>query len=88
LAPGAFLNEDRDVSRDRAAADEMVRRTGQIGVPVTAIGGEMVVSFDRPRLERIIQRLAPAQRNGSRQRHAGGAPRWRTIHLRVPFRAA
>jgi S1-C subfamily serine protease len=35
----------------------MVRRTGQMGVPVTAIGGEMVVGFDRPRLERIIQRL-------------------------------
>jgi S1-C subfamily serine protease len=28
-----------------------------MGVPVTAIGGEMVVGFDRPRLERIIQRL-------------------------------
>jgi S1-C subfamily serine protease len=35
----------------------MVRRTGQMGLPVTAIGGEMVVGFDRPRLERIIQRL-------------------------------
>src|SRR2546429_9168467 len=28
-----------------------------MGVPVTAIGGEMVVGFNRPRLERIIQRL-------------------------------
>ena len=34
-----------------------MRRTGQMGVPVTAIGGEMVVGFDRPRLERIIERL-------------------------------
>jgi glutaredoxin 3 len=49
--------EDRDVSRDHAAAEEVVRRTGQMGVPVTAIGGEMVVGFNRPRLERIIQRL-------------------------------
>ena len=38
-------------------------QTGQIGVPVTALGGEMVVGFDRPRLERIIQRLrAPTPR--------------------------
>ena len=34
-----------------------MRRTGQMGVPVTAIGGEMVVGFDRPRLERIVERL-------------------------------
>ena len=40
-----------------------MRRTGQMGVPVTALGGEMVVGFDRPRLERIIQRLrAPTPR--------------------------
>jgi len=29
-------------------------------VPVTALGGELVVGFDRPRLERIIARLRPA----------------------------
>ena len=34
-----------------------MRRTGQMGVPVTAIGGEMVVGFDRPRPERIVERL-------------------------------
>ena len=34
-----------------------MRRTGQMDVPVTAIGGEMVVGFDRPRLESIIRRL-------------------------------
>jgi S1-C subfamily serine protease len=38
----------------------MVRRTGQMGVPVTALGGEMVVGFDRPRLERLIQRVQAA----------------------------
>jgi S1-C subfamily serine protease len=35
----------------------MVRRTGQMGVPVTQIDGEMVIGFDRPRLARIIGRL-------------------------------
>jgi S1-C subfamily serine protease len=54
--------EERDVSRDHAAAEEVVRRTGQMGVPVTAIGGEMVVGFDRPRLERIVERLRTTQR--------------------------
>jgi S1-C subfamily serine protease len=49
------------VSRDRAAAEEMVRRTGQMGVPVTAIGNEMVVGFNRPKLQQIITRLRTAQ---------------------------
>jgi len=42
------------VSRDRAAADEMVRLTGQMGVPVTVIDGQVVIGFDRPRLEQLL----------------------------------
>jgi glutaredoxin 3 len=42
------------VDQDRAAAIEMIRRSGQQGVPVTVIGDNVVVGFDRPRLERII----------------------------------
>ncbi|GAC1407631.1 MAG: hypothetical protein NVSMB65_21820 [Chloroflexota bacterium] len=32
----------------------MVRRTGQMGVPVTVLDGEAVIGFDRPRLEALI----------------------------------
>lgn len=46
-----------DVSRDRAAAEEMVRKTGQSGVPVTVINGETVIGFDRVRLQNIIRRF-------------------------------
>jgi serine protease DegQ len=42
------------VSRDRAAADEMVRLTGQLGVPVTVIDGQTVIGFDRPHLEQLL----------------------------------
>ncbi len=45
---------EKDVSVDRAAAMDMVRRTGQQGVPVTEIDGEFVIGFDRPRLERLL----------------------------------
>ena len=34
----------------------MVARSGQRGVPVTVIDGEVVVGFDRPRLTQIIRR--------------------------------
>ena len=43
-----------DVSRDRDKAEEMVSLTGQMGVPVTVIDGEVVIGFDRPRLQSII----------------------------------
>ena len=42
------------MSRDRAAADEMVRLTGQLGVPVIVIDGQAVIGFDRARLEQML----------------------------------
>lgn len=50
---------DLDVSRDAAAADEMVRLSGQRGVPVIQIGDQVVVGFDRARLEAILGSAAP-----------------------------
>ena len=42
--------EERDVSRNPAYAQELVRNTGQMGVPVTLIDGQAVIGFDRPQL--------------------------------------
>lgn len=43
-----------DVSRDQAAARDMVRRSGQSGVPVIDIGGKIIVGFDRPRIDKLL----------------------------------
>lgn len=43
-----------DVSRDPAAARDMVRRSGQSGVPVLDIGGKIVVGFDRPKIDQLL----------------------------------
>jgi S1-C subfamily serine protease len=51
-----------DVSRDRAAAEEMVSRTGQSGVPVTVINGETIIGFDRVRLQNIIHQSQTTKR--------------------------
>jgi len=45
---------EHDVSRDRAAAEEMVRLTGQMGVPVIVVDGQTVIGFDRTRLEQLL----------------------------------
>lgn len=42
--------EDIDVSRDQEKAEEMVSKSGQMGVPVLDIDGEIIVGFDRGRI--------------------------------------
>ena len=56
--------EDIDVSRDAAQAAEMVRLTGQRGVPVTVAGDQVIVGFDRPRIDQLIK-LAKRPRLGA-----------------------
>lgn len=44
-----------DIAADRAAAMELVKKTKQIGVPVTFIGDKFVVGFDEPQLEAMLK---------------------------------
>lgn len=53
---------EKDVSVDQLAAQEMVQKSGQMGVPVIVAGTQVVVGFDRPALERIAQRYAAGER--------------------------
>lgn len=43
-----------DVSRDPAAARDLVRRTGQMGVPVIEIDGRPIVGFDQARIDALL----------------------------------
>ncbi|MCD4671893.1 MAG: glutathione S-transferase N-terminal domain-containing protein [Anaerolineaceae bacterium] len=43
-----------DVSRDQSAARDMVRRSGQSGVPVIDIGGKIIVGFNRPKIDKLL----------------------------------
>ena len=45
---------DIDVSRDQKAAEEMVKRSGQQGVPQTLIGGQVIVGFDKARIDQLL----------------------------------
>ncbi len=46
--------EDIDVSTDHEKADEMIRKSGQIGVPVIEIDGEIIIGFDKERLKKVL----------------------------------
>lgn len=43
-----------DISRDESAARDMVRRTGQQGVPVTLINNRPVVGFNKSEINRML----------------------------------
>lgn len=46
--------ENVDVSANHEAAEEMIKKSGQMGVPVIEIDGQMVIGFDK---ERIVELL-------------------------------
>ena len=43
-----------DLTRDQAAARDVVRRTRQQGVPVIYIGSKYVIGFDRPKINKLL----------------------------------
>ena len=53
---------EHDVSRDRAAAEEMVAITGQMGVPVIVVDGEAIIGFNRSRLQQLLAAGSNRQR--------------------------
>jgi len=46
--------EDIDVSQDKKAREEMIKKSGQMGVPVVDIDGEIVVGFDREKICKLL----------------------------------
>ena len=46
---------ENDVSQDEAKRNEMVEKSGQMGVPVIDIEGEIVVGFDEAKLRELLE---------------------------------
>ncbi len=55
LKENKIVFQDVDVSKDRKAAQDMVRKSGQMGVPVIDVNGKIIVGFDRPALKRVLK---------------------------------
>ncbi len=45
-----------NVAADRAKADEMVRKSGQMGVPVIDINGSVIIGFNKPEIDKAMRR--------------------------------
>ena len=44
-----------DVSTDRKAAEEMIKKTGQRGVPVIDVGGKIIIGFDEDEIKSALK---------------------------------
>jgi glutaredoxin 3 len=47
--------KDIDVGEDQKAAEEMVKKSGQQGVPVTDANGTIIVGFDEDKLKEALK---------------------------------
>ncbi len=46
--------EDIDVFKDQVAQEEMIRKSGQMGVPVVEIDGEIIVGFNKNKIVELL----------------------------------
>ncbi len=47
---------DYNVAQDQRKAQEMVSKSGQMGVPVLDINGKIIVGFNKPEIEKALQK--------------------------------
>ena len=46
--------EDIDVSENSSGADDMIKKSGQMGVPVLEIESEIIVGFDKEKIKEAL----------------------------------
>ena len=54
LKDSSIIFEDVDISADQSAGEEMVKKSGQMGVPVLDIDGEIIIGFDKERISQLL----------------------------------
>lgn len=47
--------EEVDVSKDKTAQEEMIKKSGQMGVPVIEIDGEIIVGFNKNKISELLK---------------------------------
>ena len=55
LKENNIVFEDIDVSANQLAVEEMIKISGQMGVPVLDIDGEIIVGFDKEKISQALE---------------------------------
>ena len=45
---------DKDVSTDLEARQEMIDKSGQMGVPQITIDDDLIIGFDKPKIDQLL----------------------------------
>ena len=56
--------KDVDVAADQAAGQEMVKKSGQMGVPVIDIDGKIIIGFNQEEIKKTLSSLDQGERSG------------------------
>ena len=56
LSQQGISYSEYNVASDTRRAEEMVKKSGQMGVPVLDINGRIIVGFNKPEIERALHR--------------------------------
>lgn len=51
-----FAYTERDIEKKSAYAEEVYKKSGQMGIPVILIDDEVIVGFDRPKIDAALER--------------------------------
>ena len=54
LAENNISYVDYDVGQDSQRAEEMTAKSGQMGVPVLDIDGQIIVGFDKEKIKQVL----------------------------------
>ena len=54
LKSHGFEFEEIDVSTDPLLAEELIKKSGQMGVPVIEIDDELIIGFNKERLNEVL----------------------------------
>lgn len=54
LAENQLAFEDIDVTTSQTLTQELISRSGQMGVPVIDIDGRIIIGFDRPKIAKLL----------------------------------
>lgn len=54
LKANNIVFEDIDVSADEAAREDMIQKSGQMGVPVVYVDDQVIVGFDREKIVKLL----------------------------------
>jgi len=57
LALNKIKFDEIDVIKDKKAAEDMVEISGQLGVPVIEINGNIIIGFDKEAIDKEIKKL-------------------------------